>query len=538
MPGDAAREASALSKPFESPIETPWTTYFHDRITHSSYSPAGFHPDIAAVGSSPETPADDRLRIRPSITVCTQMRDDTDTDSHTLSDALQRAQNGSAPSSADPTHGIQRGHFVPGVRAKVAEVLPALIQSIPIGEADQYQINIAEFGCSNSRFVQLMQPVIEQFAARVGGARKSPALSPLSPGAPKDTESSKMYFVITHEDSPQYDFRPFLRTLDTHPESYLNPLWQAAQAPSLQNAIFPTFISRPFGSRILPPNTLHLGFSLMDLHWTHTPNPLELSLATTAHAELATFLTARAHEFRSGGVFVVGFIARSDEASSGARLRSASVSEPEEARHAAFAAGDAAEGRSTPTDSPVSAQSERFTTFAPTPKSDIWSALTDMLMPCLQRLVSCGMLKITVARHLLSLPLHPRTPSQTQRVLQELAHLWTVDWSCGLGQSTSAEGAPPSQPELLKLPHPAWRALQTGSISAHEFSEHMLNMFKVLYESHFRIILRERGKLSKGAVEYILDTLWDVLHSRIDDLVHSPLFNFELEVQLMALRRR
>ena len=66
----------------------------------------------------------------------------------------------------------------------------------------------------------------------------------------------------------------------------------------------------------------------------------------------------------------------------------------------------------------------------------------------------------------------------------------------------------------------------------------MLNMFKVLYESHFRIILRERGKLSKGAVEYILDTLWDVLHSRIDDLVHSPLFNFELEVQLMALRRR
>ena len=111
-----------------------------------------------------------------------------------------------------------------------------------------------------------------------------------------------------------------------------------------------------------------------------------------------------------------------------------------------------------------------------------------------------------------------------------------------MGREDNSSGDPVSIPEPLRLPHPACAAFNAGVLHPGELSEQLIHLLKNLYETHFRMILRERGKLSKGAVEFILDSLWDVAQSRILDHCmldkgKSPFSNLELGVQLFALRR-
>lgn len=506
---------------------------------------------------------------------------------HNQAAGWKSIRQGVAAGAHGPTQAALLGlgggsHFGPGVRAKVSEVLPYLVSSIPISGEEGETITIAEFGSLNTRSLNLMQPIISSFVDKAHADTprremgKSEDASDYFPGL--DGAASlqsilgvdasadypcKVNFSVIHEDSPQADFRPLSQMLDNNPESYLHPQWQATHEPPLHNAIFPSFVARPFASRIAPPSTLHLGISLMDLHWSHTPRSPTVSLSTSAHAELAAFLTARAHEFRKGGVIVMAYIARSEDSSVVLPDRPRStvngVSSTEAERTAASLASE--NGIDTETDGvmprnallrkerrrsnsspnrPSFAGSAGAADAAQRP-SDIWSTLTNTLAPCLQRLVSCGMLKSDVARHLLSLPMHARTPRQTRNVLKSVKHLWNVEWSCGLGEEPVSSGAATpaltSEPEPLRLPHPAWKALQAGTLSRVAFAEHMIQLFKNLYESHFRAILREKGKLSKGAVEFVLDSLWDVLQSRIDDQEPCPIAECELEVQIVALRR-
>lgn len=423
------------------------------------------------------------------------------------------------------------GHFGPGVRAKVIEILDPLIAAVPLSTSGEETLHLVEYGCLNSRSIPLMQLIISKFAQR--GASRPQSLSSVSEESSTDEESgiaaagdpsnllhrhvegqySRINFSVIHEDSPQADFRLISQSLDSRSDSYLDPTWQSAHHPILQNTIFPSFVGRPFASRIAPPRSLHFGMSLMDLHWTHTPFNSAVPLATSAHAELVTFLKARAHEFRQGGILVVAFLARSDD---------------------------------------------RPATITPGGKksSDIWSTLTNTLAPCIQRLVSCGMLKSDVARYLLDLPLHPRTPRQTRNALSSLRHLWEVEWSCGLGEddgsshkaskgsyamgrrgSNSLATLMPSEPQTLRIAHPAWKAFTAGTLSKVAMAEHMIMLFKNLYEAHFRKVLREKGKLSKGAVEFVLDSLWDVVSSRVDDHPSNPMKEVEIEVTICALKR-
>lgn len=470
-------------------------------------------------------------------------------------------------------------HFGPGVRAKVSEVLPHLVSSIPLSGVEGETITIAEFGSLNTRSINLMQPIISSFVEKAhadtprretGKGEEASDYFPGLNGAASlqsilgiDASADypcKVNFSIIHEDSPQADFRPLSQMLDSNPDSYLHPQWQAAHEPPLHNAIFPSFVSRPFASRIAPPSTLHLGISLMDLHWSHTPRSPTVSLSTSAHAELAAFLTARAHEFRKGGVIVMAYIARSEDSNvvlpDRPRSTVQSIGSNEVSENGLDARGEASmlepEANGTAPRVPLLRKERRRSNSSPNrpsfaadgssadKPSDIWSTLTNTLAPCLQRLVSCGMLKSDVARHLLSLPMHARTPRQTRNVLRSVKHLWKVEWSCGLGdEPVSADAAPalPCEAEPLRLPHPAWKALQAGTLSRVAFAEHMIQLFKNLYESHFRAILREKGKLSKGACEFVLDSLWDVLQSRIDDQEPCPIAECELEVQIVALRR-
>jgi len=386
------------------------------------------------------------------------------------------------------------GHFGPGVRAKIAEVLEALLVDVPLMNYQGETVQLVEYGCLNSRSAQLMQPIISAFATRQVNSDPTVAggyfdQTPLAVN--RGAKPSLLSFQVTHEDASTADFRPLTQLLDSHPESYLDPHWQSSHSPSLTNTIFSNFSARPFASRITPPQTFHAGISLMDLHWTHTPVNSHISSATTAQAELTTFLSARGHEFKRGGVLIMAYIARSEE-------------------------------------------------VTPSGSKDIWTTLSNTLAPCIQRLVSCSMVKSEVARHLLNLPMHPRSAKQTKAVLKNVEHTWKVEWSCGLGEGEmeNASQLPPSEPLPLRLPHPAWKAYDSGTLSRIPFTEHMIQLFKNLYESHFRSVLREKGKLSKGAVEFVLDSLWDVLFSRIVDQHPSPMKDVEIEVSIVALRRQ
>ncbi|PWN23029.1 hypothetical protein BCV69DRAFT_296989 [Microstroma glucosiphilum] len=444
------------------------------------------------------------------------------------------------------------GHFGPGIRAKVIEVLDPLIASVPMTGVEGETVNIVEYGCLNSRSIPLIQLIISKFVRRahakpalsiaqedinVEGAGQIGLESDVSSGSTRnrfaEAQASYLNMSVVHEDAQTADFRPLVQSLDSRPESYLNASWQAHHRPALRNCIFPFFVARPFASRICPPSTMHFGLSLMDLHWNHLLNP-SVSLATSAQAELTSFLRARAHEFKTGGILILAFLARSGD------------------QNPTHTAGAGRPGGNT----------------------DIWTMLRKTLVPCIQRLVSCGMLKPDVARYLLDLPLHPRTPHQTQTVLNTLRHAWKVEWSCGLGEesppaqgaqnvtggkekdsgASSARARMPSssgsrsrsnsyglrnEAQPLRIAHPAWKAYSNGTLSEVALAEHMIMLFKNLYEAHFRTVLRERGKLSKGAAEFVLDSLWDALSSRIDDNAGAAgsMEGVEIEVTICALRR-
>ncbi|CEH18914.1 hypothetical protein CBOM_05614 [Ceraceosorus bombacis] len=91
----------------------------------------------------------------------------------------------------------------------------------------------------------------------------------------------------------------------------------------------------------------------------------------------------------------------------------------------------------------------------------------------------------------------------------------------------------------LRLAHPAWKAYRAGALPRVVFIEHLLALFKSLYEVHMRLVLKERGKLSKGACEFVLDSLWDVLQSFETGYTLSkiPCKRFQAQSQLQHPRR-
>lgn len=437
------------------------------------------------------------------------------------------------------------GHFGPGVRAKVSELIEAFIGTIPLTGVEGETVNMMEYGALNSRSGSLLRPAISSLAKRAIAKEESE-----EEGSKDDikqnyfqnrqhrfgsqvVENSQINFCVTHEDAPSTDFRAMTQMLETHRDSYLNAHWQAKHSPCLTNTIFPSFAARPFASRLAPPNTMHLGISLMDMHWTHTPNNVHVSRATTAQAELTAFLNSRSNEFKKDGLLFMAYIARSDEPvrpSLGPdRLSSDPVMTDDE--------------NSTYSISPIEKNTSNIANAQAfkLPKKDIWTTLSNTLAPCIQRLVSCGMLKSDVARHLLDLPMHPRTAKQTKAALKSVESKWKLEWSCGLGHTDKEDSAStlPNEPTPLRLAHPAWKAFESGCLSRVPFTEHMIQLFKNLYECHFRNVLREKGRLSKGAVEFVLDSLWDALFSRIvDDSSASTAKDIEIEVCIYALRRR
>lgn len=166
---------------------------------------------------------------------------------------------------------------------------------------------------------------------------------------------------------------------------------------------------------------------------------------------------------------------------------------------------------------PESAATSPTTSVQPR-KKDVWAHLTSVLGKAIQRLVSTGLLKPQVARQLLgaflfpqlpsllsltpflcvvaALPLHPRTPRQTQACLRASAHSWDV-----LDSS------------IVTMSHPAWTGVEHGTVSVESWADQTIQLVKILWEDEMRSVLRD-ALGSRGACEWVLDCLWTVAKVR------------------------
>lgn len=261
---------------------------------------------------------------------------------------------------------------------------------------------------------------------------------------------------------------------------------------------------------------------------TATARRFRVAPATLAHGELMAFLSARASEFKPGGLLTLAYIARSEEAalaSSSPQTSSpgagASNSVPEspvgsppshrpllEQRRSSephiFASLDNAPSAAAPAQPTSSVPVQTATK-----RKDIWAHLTGILGKAIQRLVSTNLLKPQIARQLLgelarmtyrdsaltlpslaALPLHPRTPRQTNACLRASAHSWDT-----------------LKTEIVTISHPAWKGVEHGTVSVESWADYTIQLLKIFWEDEMRGILREVLG-SRSACEWTLESLW------------------------------
>ncbi|GAA6018549.1 hypothetical protein JCM10207_007214 [Rhodosporidiobolus poonsookiae] len=445
---------------------------------------------------------------------------------------------------------LATGGFADSTRESLAGLLDEFVGDVPLGD-DEMCVNVVEYGAMNSRSSSLIPPVLSHFSKRQLDLLAPPADLSTSPGAISSASSidpdALLSFQVTHCDKPSSDFRSIAQRAE---ETYL----RAAPAPSkgpaaaiatgapldagLEDRVFSTFAARPFGARVLPKGSVSVGFSAMHLHWPSTDRKFRVAPATLAHGELMAFLSARATEFKPGGLLTLAYISRSEEASAAPIGSPSSMpgtpagSPPLRGGRSASVPVVSAPGGSAPSSGvsgatggsgvgaikPPLLQSNSSPAFAATPrKKDIWAHFTSVLGKAIQRLVSTGLLKPQIARQLLGLPLHPRTPRQTAACLRASAHSWDT-----------------LKNEVVVLSHPAWKGVEHGTVSKESWADHTIQLLKIFWEAEMRCILRD-ALGSRGACEWVLDCLWTVAKEKLEEAPPHPL---ELEVQLVALRRR
>ncbi|GAA5973835.1 hypothetical protein JCM11641_003184 [Rhodosporidiobolus odoratus] len=403
------------------------------------------------------------------------------------------------------------GGFAASTRERMGELMETFLEGVPLGEGEDV-VNVVEYGAMNSRSASLVPPILSHFAAR--------QLSILPPAPDPD---SLLSFQITHAALPSAtgDFRCLAQSAeDTYMRSGL----------AKEDRVFAAFAARPFGAKVHPKGSVSVGFSAMSLHWPSMERKFRIAPAapaTLAHGELMTFLAARAAEFKTGGLLTLAYIARSEEASTAlapSSMPTTPAGSPplplREGRSASVPTLPAGIGARTAGGGGVKPPLAQSSTSPPAPvirKKDIWAHLTGVLGKAIQRLVSTGLLKPQVARQLLALPLHPRTPLQTRACLQASSHSWLTLHS-----------------SITTISHPAWKGVEHGTVSPESWADHTIQLLKIFWEGEMRSILRE-ALGSRGACEWVLDCLWTVAKEKLEELPPHPL---DLEVQLVALRRR
>ncbi|GAA5972017.1 hypothetical protein JCM3765_007281 [Sporobolomyces pararoseus] len=414
------------------------------------------------------------------------------------------------------------GHFATATRERLAQLIAEHVGGVPL-EKDDSIVQIVEYGAIHSKSSALVQPILAHFAQRHLALLSSTSPDSLSPESPID-DTEELSFSVLHTDKTGSDFRNLAQSLDspTSPTgSYLHA------DPTLDGRVFSTFSARPFGSKVVPKGSVSVGFSAMSLHWPSTDRKYRVAPATLAHGELMAFLSARAFEFKAGGLLTMAYIGRSEEyanaSSPGYSPYSSSPSTPSTSPTEATTVMSRTPSGNRSASTPVGVGAgtgptvARGSTPVPMRKRDIWSVLTSVLGKAIQRLVSTGLLKPQVARQLLALPLHPRTPRQTLACVRASSHSWELLHS-----------------SLLTLSHPAWQGVTHGTVSPESWADYTIQLLKIFWEAEIRAILKD-ALGSRGACEWVLDCLWTVAKEKIEEDPPHPL---ELEIQLLALRRR
>jgi hypothetical protein len=209
---------------------------------------------------------------------------------------------------AVPPHGVMEGEGAYNRHARLpaggaAMALPSLekaVQSLQIDAGDQ-PVVIADYGSSQGKnSMAPMQAAIRGLRERIGPDR---AIS------------------VYHVDQPSNDFGSLFRVLHADPDRYV------ADEPN----VFPAAIGRSFYENVLPPGSVHLGWSSYAAVWLsrvpalipgHFVSPHSTGIARAqferqGEQDWRAFLTLRARELRPGARLVVALPALADDGASG-----------------------------------------------------------------------------------------------------------------------------------------------------------------------------------------------------------------------------
>ncbi|SCV70088.1 BQ2448_1482 [Microbotryum intermedium] len=543
----SSSRSTSLSRANGKPLTPPESASESGR--HSIFSSTDAWHDVLGVAASSMSYANMDYSlphgesVAPATGTSTSSKQGTADDLMSLQDATAAPRRQSMPlghhtqsrSAGSPIDGCKRvnnhdlmagsggGHFGPATRELLAAAISQAIDRVPLSVQDEV-VNMVEYGAMNSRSAALFPAVISSLAIRHEVLRKEKGLD-----VDGDDDEDAISFQITHADRLEADFRPLAKLLETSSDSYLNAHWLTEHRPSLENQVFSSFVTRPFGSKVMPRKSVTFGFSAMALHWLSTDRKYRMAPASIAHGELMAFLSARATEFKTGGLLALAYIARSeDKATSGLNRGPSAAARIGGggglSRPTMMTASSDPEGLNT---TPVSSSPESSrpslrhrsatTPVVPTLRKDIWEMFTNVLSLAIQRLVSTQLLKPAVARQLLALPIHPRTPRQSKAVLKSMLHAWDVETD-----------------EIVKLSHPAWAGLKHETVSPASYADQSIQLLKVFWESEIRSIMRE-ALVSRAACEFTLDCLWNVVKEKLEEEGPHPL---ELQVQIILLRRK
>jgi hypothetical protein len=212
------------------------------------------------------------------------------------------------PNEPNPSHGVMEGGGAYNRYAKLPAggatlALPLLERAVRCVEFDEDDdaVVIADYGSSQGKNSMVpMQIAIRGLRQRLGPIR------PIS---------------VFHVDQASNDFNALFEVLEGDPDTY------ASDDPS----VFPAAIGRSFYKNVLPPGSVHLGWSSYAAVWlSHVPTLIPghfFSSRATGHVraefdrqeakDWESFLSLRARELRHGGRLVVVLPALADDGLSG-----------------------------------------------------------------------------------------------------------------------------------------------------------------------------------------------------------------------------
>lgn len=301
------------------------------------------------------------------------------------------------------------------------------------------------------------------------------ALQHISLARSDGTAAAQPFYEVMHQKDTGADFGKLQNWLKSGLHSYtrsetydrLECHLDQSSRPDLRRVFTKLIPCQPNGPATLP-NSVDIGISILDLHWLHTIKVSTRNLVNpvfSAKVELQSWLKWRALEVRKDGLLLM-----------------------------VFATDSSQDGTRSPT--PSDRSSDNF-----------FEQVPEVLIPCLNRLVSTGLLNQAVASKLMRIPLHLRNQDEIDQWLSSdlVQDFWIV------------EHREPSR----NLRHPAALRFKQGLISEREYSQEIVQIVRILYESFFRRVLKESHATGSGrgttSDEVALDALWDVLAEKIEE---------------------